>query len=77
MRRSWIDAGTWQYGQQHETIKRPFICNGDVELPTRDYTLFDMKSTASNFLELKRPFTDELLTLVYPYFDIVVRFMHQ
>lgn len=38
-----------------------------------DYTLFDMKSSASNFLELKRPFTDEMLSVAYQHFDIVVR----
>eukprot|EP00475_Leptophrys_vorax_P004036 TRINITY_DN12387_c0_g1_i1.p1 TRINITY_DN12387_c0_g1~~TRINITY_DN12387_c0_g1_i1.p1 ORF type:complete len:442 (-),score=138.55 TRINITY_DN12387_c0_g1_i1:86-1372(-) len=39
-----------------------------------DYTLFDMKSTSAsgNLTELKRPFTDELLKAVYPYYDIVV-----
>lgn len=37
-----------------------------------DYTLFDMKSTASNFLELKRPYTDEFLKTAYRFFDLCV-----
>ena len=37
-----------------------------------DYTLFDMKSTAEKFEDLKRPFSDHFLKTVYPYYDIVV-----
>jgi len=37
-----------------------------------DFTLFDMHSSSSNFLSLKRPFTDEFLTAVYPFYDIII-----
>jgi len=37
-----------------------------------DYTLFDMKSQAGSLLQLKRPYTDEFLTAVHPYYDIVI-----
>eukprot|EP00455_Lapot_gusevi_P007061 TRINITY_DN13030_c0_g2_i1.p1 TRINITY_DN13030_c0_g2~~TRINITY_DN13030_c0_g2_i1.p1 ORF type:complete len:355 (+),score=45.58 TRINITY_DN13030_c0_g2_i1:80-1144(+) len=37
-----------------------------------DYTLFDMKSQAASFADLKRPFTDEFLSAVYPFYDICV-----
>jgi len=37
-----------------------------------DYTLFDMKSKADSFMHLKRPFTDEFLSALYPYYDLVV-----
>jgi len=37
-----------------------------------DYTIFDMKSSAPSFIDLKRPFTDEFLTAAYTHFDIVV-----
>eukprot|EP01129_Flabellula_baltica_P017205 TRINITY_DN9467_c0_g1_i1.p1 TRINITY_DN9467_c0_g1~~TRINITY_DN9467_c0_g1_i1.p1 ORF type:complete len:327 (-),score=48.93 TRINITY_DN9467_c0_g1_i1:19-915(-) len=37
-----------------------------------DYTFFDHRSTASNPLVLKRPFMNEMLTLVYPYYDIII-----
>lgn len=36
-----------------------------------DYTVFDCKSSAS-IERCKRPFTDELLIQVYPYYDIVI-----
>lgn len=36
-----------------------------------DYTVFDCKSSAP-IEKCKRPFTDELLTQVYPYYDLVV-----
>jgi len=36
-----------------------------------DYTLFDMKSSAENFNELKRPFSDHFLKELYPYYDII------
>lgn len=35
-----------------------------------DYTIFDMKSAADNFDQLKRPFTDFLLQTLYPHYDI-------
>eukprot|EP00808_Paulinella_micropora_P006091 g43827.t1 len=37
-----------------------------------DYTLFDMKSSAENFAQLKRPFTDLFLTLCYSQYDLVI-----
>ena len=37
-----------------------------------DYTLFDMKSQAQDMMSLKRPFTDEFLTELYPKYDIVI-----
>lgn len=37
-----------------------------------DYTLFDMKSKADNFEQLKRPLTDEFLTAMYQDFDLVI-----
>jgi ubiquitin-like domain-containing CTD phosphatase 1 len=37
-----------------------------------DYTLFDMKSSAANFEQLKRPFTDMFLRAMYQYYDIVI-----
>jgi len=36
-----------------------------------DYTVFDCKSSAP-IAQCKRPFTDELLVQVYPFYDIVV-----
>lgn len=36
-----------------------------------DYTVFDCKSSAP-IMECKRPFTDEFLAQVYPYYDIVI-----
>lgn len=35
-----------------------------------DYTIFDMKGKG-DFMNLKRPFTDEFLSLLYPFYDIV------
>jgi ubiquitin-like domain-containing CTD phosphatase 1 len=39
-----------------------------------DYTLFDMKGApeSGNYMDLKRPYTDELLKAVYPFYDIVI-----
>jgi len=37
-----------------------------------DYTLFDMKSHAATLLQLKRPYTDEFLTAIHPFYDIVI-----
>jgi ubiquitin-like domain-containing CTD phosphatase 1 len=37
-----------------------------------DYTLFDMKSKADTFAQLKRPFTDFFLTQCYRYYDLVI-----
>lgn len=36
-----------------------------------DHTLFDMKTQARSLNALKRPFTDEMLTAIYPQYDIV------
>lgn len=35
-----------------------------------DYTIFDMKGKG-DFVHLKRPFTDQFLSLLYPFYDIV------
>ena len=43
-----------------------------VQVLDLDYTLFDMKTRAEDFMTLKRPGTDELLTAVYPKYDIVI-----
>mmetsp|Transcript_12886 Transcript_12886/g.21056 ORF Transcript_12886/g.21056 Transcript_12886/m.21056 type:complete len:355 (+) Transcript_12886:169-1233(+) len=37
-----------------------------------DYTLFDCKGLASNIQELKRPFLDEFMAMVYSEYDIIV-----
>eukprot|EP01130_Rhizamoeba_saxonica_P002162 TRINITY_DN11974_c0_g1_i1.p1 TRINITY_DN11974_c0_g1~~TRINITY_DN11974_c0_g1_i1.p1 ORF type:complete len:340 (-),score=72.01 TRINITY_DN11974_c0_g1_i1:73-1053(-) len=37
-----------------------------------DYTFFDHRSPASNPLVLKRPFMNEMLTAIYPYYDIMI-----
>ncbi|KAI9091471.1 HAD-like domain-containing protein [Phlyctochytrium arcticum] len=37
-----------------------------------DYTLFDCKSTAGHISELARPGMHEMLTAVYPYYDICI-----
>jgi ubiquitin-like domain-containing CTD phosphatase 1 len=37
-----------------------------------DYTLFDMKSKADNFMQLKRPYTDSFLTAMYTHYDLII-----
>jgi len=37
-----------------------------------DYTFYDMSSTASNPLVLRRPFIEHLLEKVYPFYDIII-----
>jgi len=37
-----------------------------------DYTLFDHRSPASNAAVLKRPYLNEMLASVYPYYDIII-----
>eukprot|EP01006_Ploeotia_vitrea_P033441 TRINITY_DN65549_c12_g1_i1.p1 TRINITY_DN65549_c12_g1~~TRINITY_DN65549_c12_g1_i1.p1 ORF type:complete len:377 (+),score=217.10 TRINITY_DN65549_c12_g1_i1:157-1131(+) len=37
-----------------------------------DYTLFDMKSKAATFEQLKRPFTDFMLSTAYQHYDMVI-----
>jgi ubiquitin-like domain-containing CTD phosphatase 1 len=36
-----------------------------------DYTIFDMRMNGADYMQAKRPYTDEMLTALYPYYDIV------